>query len=502
MLYNQDIAEILAHCEEKYPYNYKEQILSLSSDKKEIFVISDLHLASGKDIDGKYGGTENFLSDNSFQRFIENCQSRLNEKGSMLIINGDFIDFLRIIEYPSNNEDFEEWEQILKQVGISKNIPELKKSISKKEKNYGFKTNDFKSVWRLFVAAKGHAQFFDALAGWLTNGHRLIIVKGNHDLEWYWQSVRNYLRYVIAEHISVSVNKDLSRVLEEIVLPNIIFSDKALIIDNQLYVEHGHRFDKFSHVVGSPLMKNKQELNIPFGSFFNRYLLNQVELVYPFMDNVKPRESILHLLMREHFFLGVKVFFQHIPFMLKIIPKKYYKYMFRDFLIYAIPVVFIILWILVSAWIWLHQCSFMPRLTDWLSSKSAAIVLTPVKAIFGAALSYFFAQIVAYFRLEEPDYLSGFAEKVFDKNKNFRFVIFGHTHYPDQVDYDNRWFYNSGTWIPMIEISSAAVRDDKTYIFVHLKSDSAGNIIPNELQRWNDDAGRSEPMIIVKQKNG
>jgi hypothetical protein len=79
----------------------------------------------------------------------------------------------------------------------------------------------------------------------------------------------------------------------------------------------------------------------------------------------------------------------------------------------------------------------------------------------------------------------------------------GHTHNPGQYCFsDGIMFYNSGTWIPIIETSTAEVREDKTYTFIHLTRDKDSKIVPakNGLQRWNDDAGRSEPQILVQRK--
>ena len=60
---------------------------------------------------------------------------------------------------------------------------------------------------------------------------------------------------------------------------------------------------------------------------------------------------------------------------------------------------------------------------------------------------------------------------MFVPHPELRFISFGHTHNPEQFRMDDRWYYNAGTWIPVIEARSEAVREDKTYTFVHLKQD-------------------------------
>jgi hypothetical protein len=82
-------------------------------------------------------------------------------------------------------------------------------------------------------------------------------------------------------------------------------------------------------------------------------MLNRIELVYPFLDNIRPSQNLLPMLFKKDFGLGLRVLFQHIPFMLKVIPKKYYRYMFRDFLVFLLAVaapIGVMIYLLVKAW--------------------------------------------------------------------------------------------------------------------------------------------------------
>ena len=83
-------------------------------------------------------------------------------------------------------------------------------------------------------------------------------------------------------------------------------------------------------------------------------------------------------------------------------------------------------------------------------------------------------------------------------------MTMGHTHNPGEYLFNkNKRFYNTGTWIPIIENSTADIREDKTYTFLHLKRDKDNKLFPAEnnlIQRWNDDAGRGEDLVLVKRK--
>ena len=471
----------------------------IASSGAEIFVVSDLHLADGLSQDLTYSGNENFFCDSSFRRFLRRAHINLKSNSAILIINGDFIDFLRIMYLPEENSQFVEWQEILEQIGIKKSVDELKSSITEKEKKYGLKTHDYKSVLRLHVAVNGHVEFFEALAEWLSKGHRLVIAKGNHDLEWHWRPVRNYLRLTLAQKLAgQSGTSDIKSVLENKVLPNVTFIDDSMIVDEDFYLEHGHRFDHYAHVAGDTLRGD--ELNIPFGSFLNRYLLNDIELNYPFLDNVRPSTNILPLLFRERLPLALKLIFLHIPFLFRIIPKGYFSYMFRQafwfILIVVLPVLFII-WIVLG--MFGHGLDLTASLTTPSRPESPLhkFVFNALTSIGSLIASYFLGRLVGWLNLKEPDDLTKDARKKLRDNKPYRLITFGHTHNPDQFKDDGRWFYNTGTWIPIVEMSNAQIREDKTYTFLHLKRDSSGKL-EGELCRWDDEAERPEPAVVIR----
>lgn len=501
-----NVARLLRSCEKSglAPDYLTPPPVQIDSRGGDIFVISDLHLASGKRYDGTYNGCENFFYDQSFERFLEYLNSQIEPDGprALLVINGDFVDFLRVGESPSQKDEFRAWEDLLDKIGYEpkQTSDELEASIVKeKRQKYGLQTHDYKSVWKLARVIDGHSLFFDALALWLKRGHGLIVVKGNHDLEWYWRDVRNYFRLALAERLSKQSGEDVETALTKTVLPHITFIDHSLIIDKDFYIEHGHQYDPYSRVpADEPRVNNGKELNIPFGSFFNRYLLNKIELHYPFLDNVRPRENLLPILIRERFPLALKVMFKHIPFTLKLIPKKHYRYMFRRVIWVLLAVGLPVALVIVLQWDTINSWLSRPNPNE-RSAGPFRLVLDrggDILKNFGVlVLSYVFSRLVAYFQLVEPDSLSKEAHEVFAKNTDYRLMTFGHTHNPDQFNQDDRWFYNTGTWIPIIEATNADVRTDRTYTFLHVRPDEKD--YGTALKRWNDDGGRPEPFTII-----
>ncbi len=553
--------ELLVNCEEsglapKYRVDkdtYKEQKSSFFKQSlpvrtkpvkyelngEEIFVVSDLHIASGRNYAGVYQGTENFFADDSFYRFLKYANEIKKTDNALLVINGDIFDFLRITNYPGEvkeipfskrfkqalklnfvskkkkrfhrdaEKEYEEWNYELKKVGIKKTITELKQSISKKEMEYGLQTDPFKTIYKLIKIKTGHPAFISALSDWMKQGNKLLILKGNHDLELYFPDVRNYIRLMIAEAIyDIQSNQNIAEILKNIVLPGITFIDDSVEIDNELYIEHGHRYDKFCMVLDNAILKDDpSELNLPFGSFFNRYLLNRIELFYPFLDNVRPSINVLSILLRENFALGLKIMFQYIPAFFKILSKKlrYGWFMFNRvfWFVLAVLLPFIIVYF------------FYPEIVKIIKDQLAAIqnpsdavafILNQIKNIGPFIVSYLLARLVAWFQLSEPSSLNEFAKLRFE-GSNYKFITMGHTHNPGEyifeIDNVYRRFYNTGTWIPVVESSTAEIREDKTYTFLHFVRDEAGNLQPSNdglLQRWNDDAGRPELQVLIERK--
>lgn len=461
----------------------------------DIYVISDLHLASGLNTSSNYVGTENFYADESFVRFLDHLQSIKTAKQALLIINGDFIDFLRITDIPESDNDFENWQSMLAAVGVEKSVYQLRQSIVKKELEYGLKTHDFKSVWKLHICITGHRKMFDRLALWLYEGNELIISKGNHDLEWYWQAVRDYLQYWFATSIAEQQGLNVKEAMEKIVLTQTLFIDHSMVIDDKLYLEHGHRYENTTAVKGAPVIDNKEELNLPFGSFFNRYLINRVELLYPYLDNVRPTQNILLILFRERFPFAIKMLFHYVPFMLLIIPKKLVwqtlKYLITFLIVIVVP-------LLITGY------AVYKNLPHSSSPSNPSFIMQQVISIaknLGLLfLSYLFARIMVLVKLQSPGSFYPDAKEIFSTVPGIKIVSFGHTHNPEQIKDLNGWYFNTGTWIPVYESSSSDVRFDRTYTFLQINKDKDGELICASLQRWNDDALRYDPLILNEKK--
>jgi hypothetical protein len=220
----------------------------------------------------------------------------------------------------------------------------------------------------------------------------------------------------------------------------------------------------------------------------------------PFLDNVRPTTNILPLLIREHLPVFLELLFKHIPLMLWTlpkIPKCYFRYMFSQVFWFSLLVIApaaLIAWLILGMFgIDLFRALTTPSPPQSLFNK---IVLNSLTSLGGMVFSYVLARFLSWFNLVQPSDLTKDACKKLAEMHQDRLITFGHTHNPDQFRQGERWFFNTGTWIPIVEISSAALREDKTYTFLHLRPDHNGRL-SGTLWRWNDDSGRAEGAVVI-----
>ncbi|HEV3325397.1 MAG TPA: PT domain-containing protein [Puia sp.] len=512
------------------------------SRDEEIFVISDLHIAAGKDSLGAYSGLENFFADEAFHRFLNfaDAKAASHKRKALLVINGDTFDFLRVTAVPTGPNEIAAWQEELRKLKIDKTAEALQNSISPRERKYGLETEDYKSIYKLMQIRQGHPLFFTSVAAWIGKGHRLVILKGNHDLEIVWPAVRNYLRLLIAEVIAGTPAPTgtpatsptnaptgtpapaptdtftLEIILRNAVLPRIHFIDDAVLIDNTLYLEHGHRYDKYTMVLGSPFIERKghdREINIPFGSFFNRYLINRVELAYPYFDKVRPTGNILPTLISQNFPLALKMFGSQVPLFIRVLftNRRYMRFMFgrvAPLLLAALPVLAFLFWqvypLFAAGTATTTHAGTSTTSTTGILQTLVGFATKGLESVCSLVMSYFLARIVAAFQLVEPSSLDEYAQHVCRlSRRNYPVMSMGHTHNPSASDPKaDDVFFNTGTWIPVIETSTLDVREDKMYTFLRLERDADGNLTmaPNPLERWNDDAGRADPQLLIRPK--
>jgi UDP-2,3-diacylglucosamine pyrophosphatase LpxH len=201
---------------------------------KPRFIISDLHLGEGRqsileDFDDQ--ASENFV------KFFEDV-SRLG--GVKVILNGDFIDFPQVI------------------LGTKTTPP-----------NRFLGTTEAESTLRLQKVIAGHAAEFNALKDFLTvKGNELLLISGNHDIDFAW-------------------NRVLLTFMQRIRANSKNFKFGMAYKEAGVYVTHGHQYSD-DNQIDVPINFTFNRLNSCWGSHFVEHFFNQIEDQFPLLDNARP----------------------------------------------------------------------------------------------------------------------------------------------------------------------------------------------------------------------
>ncbi len=230
-------------------------------------IVSDLHLTEVEDPDParplwmRYKHRD-LIIDGCFERFLQH-QREQTEGEVELILNGDIFDFDAVVAVPDDPPFPVSW----------------------LERRRGLAAEEAKSRFKMGVILDGHAVFVRALRAWILDGHRVVLVVGNHDAELYWPSVREQL----VEALDLPEGRrDALRICEWFYLSG-----------GDTLVEHGNQYDAYC-VCPDPLhpifeIRGRARARVPFGDLAGRILLNGMGLFNPYVEStfIKPMREYL-----------------------------------------------------------------------------------------------------------------------------------------------------------------------------------------------------------------
>ena len=191
----------------------------MSGARRHTVVVSDVHLSQThrrNDADPfwmRYRWSD-YHPDADFEAFIgaliESCKGEPIE----VVFNGDVLDF---------------------------DAPLVKDGTSTFEE---YPLDDAGCTAQLLRIVEDHPRFFRAAARLIAEGHRVIFVSGNHDLELYWPGVRHALREALRGMAKeLAPDRDLSD-LED----RVRFRTWFHVTEDKIYLEHGSQYDMLNGV--------------------------------------------------------------------------------------------------------------------------------------------------------------------------------------------------------------------------------------------------------------
>jgi UDP-2,3-diacylglucosamine pyrophosphatase LpxH len=434
------------------------------SDEFDLVIISDLHLSEGRHpVTKKFNLNEDFFFDEEFGRFLIflEDESKRRGRGWRLIIAGDMIDFLQVTTVPKPEEvDFE---------------------ISEREKKFGLGTEEVKTVWKLKRVMDGHWRFFQSLANFLNQEHRVVIIPGNHDVEFVYEQVQTAFRSLLSTYLTEQpVAKNLGA--------NVEFFPWFYYESGLVFVEHGHQYDALNSfdffLCPFRTVHGKTMIDLPSGSFFVRYLFNRVEKIDPFADNIKPVTRYVCWALKHQWFIPgfIYIISNYILFLLEALGKR-------------------------------KPLSCQEK--NQLSQKHTELVkleaersgidedkLRSIKNLWvpsSISNDSFFKVLWKLISSEKPSLYLDRAKKI-QKMLGVKNVAFGHTHDPDlrglPSERDRTGEYvNSGTWTIVFSEEERLLREEKEFVYVRILKQ------PNlqmELLKWKDELGEGQRVNLFE----
>ena len=199
-------------------------------EQHDYLLLSDVHLGSDLVQHLRPWASEQWLRqtpdiDAPLVGLLDHYRVRPSGRPLTLVFAGDFLDLVGVC------------------IG-SDGVP-LKTPLSREERAHGLGSAADHVVRKMQAIAARHHGVFRALARFLEAGHRLVVVRGNHDVELHWRAARAAFVEAVVQHASEDAREELA---ERIQICPWFFHVPGL-----LYVEHGHEFDATCSY-GDPLL--------------------------------------------------------------------------------------------------------------------------------------------------------------------------------------------------------------------------------------------------------
>lgn len=129
-------------------------------------------------------------------------------------------------------------------VGVSLTADDVPTAPTLEERRHGLGSAPDHVVRKVHAIAARHPRVFRALCEFVADGHGLVIVRGNHDIELYWRAAQRALVEAIVQHVAPRRRPALRA--------RISIRPWFFAVEGVLYVEHGHEFDPMCSY-GDPL---------------------------------------------------------------------------------------------------------------------------------------------------------------------------------------------------------------------------------------------------------
>lgn len=231
--------------------------------KKQILVISDLHLGAGQFVEGRKNPLEDFHSDRELCDFLNHYSSEeLSSSHIELIINGDFYDLLATPFVPFYDNDF--WSE--------------KASLNK-----------------LKMCIEAHGEVITALDSFLSSKNKTITyIIGNHDAEFVFDSLQILFKSYFKED---NRNKIY-----------FISDGKPYNPSLGIYLQHGHEYEEAHRFEPEESIfitdEGEKYFKPSWGAYYVMNVINRYKEEREYVNSVRPiKNFLIHGFLFDTFFI-------------------------------------------------------------------------------------------------------------------------------------------------------------------------------------------------------
>ncbi|MFI5308755.1 MAG: metallophosphoesterase, partial [Polyangiales bacterium] len=149
---------------------------------------------------------------------------------------------------------------------------ELETPLTEEEHTHGLGTAHDHAVQKMRAVAERHDMVFRKLAQFVADGHSLVLIRGNHDVEFYWEPARAAFVQALVDRAPAPSDPATVASFEA----RIEFRHWFYYVEGLLYVEHGHQYDEtcsYKHVLMPVSPGDPRRIAYSFSDILMRYVV-------------------------------------------------------------------------------------------------------------------------------------------------------------------------------------------------------------------------------------
>lgn len=145
--------------------------------------------------------------------------------------------------------------------------------LSEDDQTHGLGSAEDHAAFKMRAVAARHNTLFHKLAAFVEAGHSLVFVRGNHDVEMYWEAAQRAFLEALITRASFAPDDRAAREQFE---SRVEFQHWFFYVRGFLYVEHGHQYDAtcaYQHVLAPRSPRDPRRISYSFSDILLRYVV-------------------------------------------------------------------------------------------------------------------------------------------------------------------------------------------------------------------------------------